>query len=260
MSHELRTPLNAIIGMSKMLMTQRFGQLNAKQQDYMTDVTSAGEHLLALINDILDLSKIEAGRMDLAVGPVPVTETVALVLSTVRGAGGGEAAAGGTGAAAAGRGADRGRGAVPAGAVQPAVERGEVHAGGGRGDGALSLAAAPRPGAAPVAGPAAALRFDVEDTGVGIPAADQERIGTEFYQGKIDPARAREGTGLGLALTRRLVQLMGGTFWFRSVPGKGSCFSFALPLRPPVGPPPGGAPAQNGTPRRNPTATGRWRW
>src|SRR5207253_1286837 len=84
MSHELRTPLNAIIGMSKMLTTQRFGLVNPKQEDYLSDITSAGEHLLALINDILDLSKIEAGRMDLRPEGFTVAAAVAAVVSTLR--------------------------------------------------------------------------------------------------------------------------------------------------------------------------------
>jgi PAS domain S-box-containing protein len=230
MSHELRTPLNAIIGMSKMLRTQRFGPLNAKQQDYLADVTSAGEHLLALINDILDLSKIEAGKMPLVAEPVPVAATVAQVLSTVRAL------------------ADAKRLRVEFEPPRPDAvlladparfkqilynllsNAVKFTPAGGRVTVRCHWAAAARAVAAVAAGPAAALRIEVEDNGVGIPAADQARIGSEFYQGRIDPGKAREGTGLGLALTRRLVQLLGGAFWFRSAAGAGSCFSFALPL------------------------------
>src|SRR5262249_5962016 len=84
MSHELRTPLNAVIGMSKMLATQRFGPLTAKQGDYVKDITQAGEHLLALINDILDLSKVEAGKMEVRPESVPLPDAVEALLKTLR--------------------------------------------------------------------------------------------------------------------------------------------------------------------------------
>ncbi len=193
MSHELRTPLNAIIGMSKMLSTQRFGPLNAKQQDYLTDVISAGEHLLALINDILDLSKIEAGRMELAPEPVRVGKKVALVLSTVR-------------ALAEAKQlrlefepprpdalmlADLARfKQILYNLLSNAVK---FTPAGGRVAVRCRWTAEVKPEAAEVPGPAAALRFDVEDTGVGIPLADQERIGSEFFQGQIDPSRRAKG-------------------------------------------------------------------
>jgi PAS domain S-box-containing protein len=234
MSHELRTPLNAVIGMSKMLTTQRFGPLNAKQLDYLTDITGAGEHLLTLINDILDLSKVEAGRMELVPEPVGVGAALGAALSTVR-----------TLAEA--------KGLKLLG--EPPEPDGEVTADparlkqilfnllsnavkftptGGRVCVRCRWAAGVRQDApeAP-ADEARAVRFAVEDTGVGIDPRDQGRIGNEFYQARRAPGQAAEGTGLGLALTRRLVNLMGGAFWFKSTPGQGSCFAFALPLQQP---------------------------
>jgi PAS domain S-box-containing protein len=231
MSHELRTPLNAVIGMSKMLRTMRFGALNAKQLDYLSDITAAGEHLLALINDILDLSKVEAGRMDLAPEPMSIHHTIGVVFSTLKTM------------------AEERKLRLELELAQPdrtmvtdlarfkqilfnllsnAVKF--TPAGGRvtlRGRWVTGVARD-----APLAAPDAAhaLRLDVEDTGVGIGPADQARIGNEFFQANRSPSQSREGTGLGLALTRRLVDLMGGNFWFTSEPGRGSCFSFALPL------------------------------
>ncbi len=261
MSHELRTPLNAVIGMSKMLTTQRFGPLNAKQADYLGDITGAGEHLLTLINDILDLSKVEAGRMELLPEPVAVAGALAAALSTVR-------------PLAEARGLKLDSAApAPDGVLvaDPARLRQVLYnllsnavkftPGGGR----VSVrclwtdAAGPQARVVP-ASAAKAVRFDVEDTGVGIDPKDHALIGSEFYQGRRSRGQAAEGTGLGLALTRRLVELMGGAFWFRSEPGKGSCFSFALPLRttPPAAR--GGAGRCRRPRRRRRAPAGRRRW
>jgi PAS domain S-box-containing protein len=232
MSHELRTPLNAIIGMSKMLSTRRFGPLNPKQADYLSDITHAGEHLLNLINDVLDLSKVEAGHMDLFPEPVPVAETVATLLSTLR-------------ALAESKAllvtfeppepdanlvTDRGRFKqvlfnLASNAIKytPAQGRLTVRC--------RWVDDAKRDGTPCPLEHTAGLRIDVSDTGIGIAAEHQASIWEEFRQLN-NPGRVPEGTGLGLALTRRLVALLGGEIWLESSePGKGSTFSFVLPLR-----------------------------
>ncbi len=234
MSHELRTPLNAVIGMSKMLTTQRFGPLNAKQLDYLHDITGAGEHLLTLINDILDLSKVEAGRMELVPEQVGIGAALGAALSTVRTLAEAKVLKL-TGAPPEPDGvvlADPARlKQILFNLLSNAVK---FTPAGGRVEVRCRWAAGVRQDApeAP-AGEARAVRFEVQDTGVGIDPKEQGRIGNEFYQARRAPGQAAEGTGLGLALTRRLVNLMGGAFWFRSTPGQGSCFAFALPLQSP---------------------------
>lgn len=232
MSHELRTPLNAVIGMSKMLNTQRFGALNAKQMDYLSDITQAGEHLLALINDILDLSKVEAGRMDLVPEPVGINSTVELVLSTLR-------------TLAESKHITLQRDLLPqeASLVTDLARLKQILYN------LLSNAVKFTPDAGTVTvrcrwvnfiGPEAqvvtqaaaeALRVEVADTGIGISKEDQAKLGGDFFQSRVSSNQAKEGTGLGLALTRRLVQLLGGQIWFFSELDKGSCFAFALPLQ-----------------------------
>jgi len=230
MSHELRTPLNAVIGMSKMLTTQRFGVLNSKQLDYLSDITNAGEHLLGLINEILDLSRVEVGRIDLSIEALKVGDMVDNVVSTLRTL------------------ADNKRvqlTVVPlrpdqlieadaarfkqilinllSNAVKFTPSGGSVHV-------RCQWTASVEPLSAVVdAHDATAIRIDVEDTGIGIDPADHGKIGLEFFQANREVHRAQEGTGLGLALSRRLVELMGGKLWFSSEVGKGSVFSFALP-------------------------------
>jgi PAS domain S-box-containing protein len=231
MSHELRTPLNAVIGMSKMLAGQRFGPLNAKQLDYLKDVTSAGEHLLALINDILDLTRIEAGRLRLHPETFDAGAAVATVVSTVRPL------------------AEKKKLALSFPAPEPDAEvvtdparfkqvlynllsnaikftpRGEVEV-------RCEWVSGTEPSA--VVAPAESaqvVRVSVRDTGIGIAPEDQPVIWEEFRQLDSSAARQQEGTGLGLALTRRLVALLGGSIWVESAPGRGSTFTFALPRR-----------------------------
>jgi PAS domain S-box-containing protein len=231
MSHELRTPLNAVIGMSKMLAGQRFGPLNAKQLDYLKDVAAAGEHLLALINDILDLTRIEAGRMRLHPETFALGAVLTGVLSTVRPL------------AESKKLALHFRPPEPDGEVvtdEPKLKqvlynllsnaikftpRGEVSVH------CDWRAAADRAAAVVAAGEAKAFRVAVRDTGVGIAQEDQAIIWEEFMQLDSGPGRQQEGTGLGLALTRRLVSMLGGAIWVESAPGQGSTFTFVLPRR-----------------------------
>lgn len=233
MSHELRTPLNAVIGMSRMLLTQRFGPLNAKQVDYLQDITLAGEHLLALINDVLDLAKVEAGRMEVRAERFAPNDEVHAVLSTVR-------------ALAESRNVRV--------VLRTGIETGTVHTDPARFRQILfnllsnAIKFTPAGGSVTVTtdwvdqiaaeaavateGQATALRVSVRDTGPGIPMDQQPVIWEEFRQLK-NAARPEQGTGLGLPLTRHLVRLLGGTIWLESVPGKGSLFAFALPRQSP---------------------------
>jgi len=215
MSHELRTPLNAVIGFSEVLTQGIFGEINAKQREYLEDILSSGKHLLSLINDILDLSKIEAGRMELERTAFSMKAALDSGLTIVR-----ERAARHSIALAA---------SVPA--DLPLVEADERKVkqilynllsnavkftpDGGRVDVRVHVEGAD-------------LQVDVQDTGIGIAPDDRARVFEEFRQ--VGRERSREGTGLGLTLTKRFVELHGGRIWFESTPGKGSTFSFTLPI------------------------------
>ena len=216
MSHELRTPLNAVIGFSQVLRQQMFGQLNERQTQYVSDILESGQHLLSLINDILDLAKVEAGRMELQ----PTTFALDLTI---------ESAVGMLRERATRQGVsletdiDPGVGPIQAderkvkqilfnllsNAVKFTPSGGRITAG------------------AMVADHEVAVR--IHDTGVGIGEDDQARIFDEFEQ--VGPGRSQEGTGLGLALTKRLVELHGGRIAVQSAPGEGSTFTFCLPLQ-----------------------------
>ncbi len=217
MSHELRTPLNAIIGFSEVLVEKMFGEVNDKQLDYLKDIHSSGKHLLSLINDILDLSKIEAGRMDLDIAEFDLRSALENAITLVK------------------ERAQR-NGITLSLEVDPSL-------GVFRGDerkfkqillNLLSNAVkfTPEGGKVGVAArPEANLvAFSVTDTGVGIASGDQELVFEEFRQVGSDYTRKAEGTGLGLALTKRFVELHGGTIRLESEPGKGSTFTFTIPL------------------------------
>jgi signal transduction histidine kinase len=218
MSHELRTPLNAIIGFSEVLAEGMFGEVNDKQAEYLRDILESGRHLLSLINDILDLSKIEAGRMELEPSDFDLPSAVDNALTLVR-----ERAArrgitlGGT--------IDRQAGSISAderkvkqvllNLLSNAIK---FTSEGGR----IEVRASVRDGLAEVS---------VTDTGVGIAPEDQESVFEEFRQvGSAD--KKVEGTGLGLALSRRFVELHGGRIWVESQVGRGSTFTFTLPVEP----------------------------
>ena len=216
MSHELRTPLNAIIGFSEVLTERMFGEVNEKQDEYLKDIYASGQHLLSLINDILDLSKVEAGRMELEVTDfdLPAAIDNALILVRERASRRG---------IALGRAIDVGLGTV-------------------RGDGrkvkqvllnllSNALKFTPEGGRIDVRATMneGMAEISVADTGVGIAPEDQEAIFEEFRQvGTAD--KKVEGTGLGLALSRKFIELHGGRIWVQSRPGTGSTFSFTLPV------------------------------
>jgi len=215
MSHELRTPLNAIIGFSEVLSERMFGELNEKQEEYLKDIYSSGQHLLSLINDILDLSKIEAGRMELEVTDfdLPAAIDNALILvrerASRRGIRLGSAIDDRVGMI---RGDERKVKQVLLNLLSNALK---FTLEGGR----IDVRARVSEGMAEIS---------VTDTGVGIAPEDQEAIFEEFRQvGTAD--KKVEGTGLGLALSRKFIELHGGRIWVQSQPSKGSTFSFTLP-------------------------------
>jgi signal transduction histidine kinase len=215
MSHELRTPLNAIIGFSEVLKEEMFGTLNQRQLAYVQDVLDAGKHLLSLINDVLDLAKIEAGRMELNLSPVSIPEILrsAMSMNADR--------------------ASRSRLELALAAEQTelvvyADERRirqvifnllsnaiKFTPAGGR----IEISAHAHDGQVEIA---------VADTGPGIVPADLEMIFEEFQQ--TSEGKEAEGTGLGLPLSRRLVELHGGRLWAESEVGGGSTFRFTLPV------------------------------
>ena len=216
MSHELRTPLNAIIGFSEVLLDRMFGELNDKQEDYLKDIFTSGKHLLSLINDILDLSKIEAGRMDLEPSEFDVPEALANSITLIR-----ERAT--RHAIALVLEVDKEMGEIRAderkfkqimlnllsNAVKFTPDSGRVEVHAKRADGILEVA--------------------VVDTGIGIAPEDQAAVFEEFKQVGRHYTNKNEGTGLGLALTKRFVELHGGRLWLESEPGKGSTFTFTIP-------------------------------
>jgi len=217
MSHELRTPLNAVIGFSEVLVARMFGELNEKQEEYLKDIYASGQHLLSLINDILDLSKIEAGRMELEVTDfhLPTALDNAVILVRER--------AGRRGIAlhiavderlAQVRADERKIRQVVLNLLSNAIK---FTPEGGR----IEIRTVPVDGS---------VEVSVSDTGVGIAPEDQEAIFEEFRQVGTS-AKKVEGTGLGLALSRKFVELHGGRMWVKSQVGQGSTFTFTIPLR-----------------------------
>jgi signal transduction histidine kinase len=216
MSHELRTPLNAIIGFSEVLVDRMFGELNEKQDEYLKDIYASGQHLLSLINDILDLSKIEAGRMELEVTDFDLPSAIdnALILvrerASRRGITLGHSVDERLGSI---RGDERKVKQVLLNLLSNALK---FTPEGGR----IDVSARVHDGVAEVS---------VKDTGVGIAPEDQEAVFEEFRQvGTAD--KKVEGTGLGLALSRKFIELHGGKIWVKSEVGKGSTFVFTLPM------------------------------
>jgi signal transduction histidine kinase/CheY-like chemotaxis protein len=217
MSHELRTPLNAVLGFSEVLLEQMFGEVNERQQEYLRDIHGSGRHLLELLNEILDLSKVEAGRMELAYSTFPLSELLDNTAAMLR-----ERAAL--------------HGIELHVRVDPGID--EVYSDELRlkqvilnlmtnavkftDDGGSITVRATRAGAE--------IHITVTDTGHGIPMADRERIFESFQQGGRGASR-EEGTGLGLTLSRKIVELLGGRMWLDSEVGVGSTFGFSLRSR-----------------------------
>jgi len=222
MSHELRTPLNAVIGFASLMHSGKAGPLSGDQHEYLGDILTSSRHLLQLINDVLDLAKVESGRVDLRIETVEIANLVNEVKEILRGL-------------AAEKHVrmtveiDPTLSAVTldprmmkqvlynylSNAIKFTPEKGRV---------TLRIAA----------GPPNMFHVEVEDTGIGVKPEDISRLFVEFQQLDSGAAKRYPGTGLGLALTKRIVEAQGGSVGVRSVPGKGSTFSAVLPLKLPV--------------------------
>jgi signal transduction histidine kinase len=217
MSHELRTPLNAMIGFSEVLQEKLFGELNEKQAEYTDDILTSGRHLLSLINEILDLSKVEAGRMELEIATFDLPLAIDNARTFVR-------------ERATRHGitldvtVDERLGDIVgderkikqillnllSNAVKFTPEGGRIGIKATQADGSVEIS--------------------VSDTGIGIAPEDQPKIFEEFRQVGSDYAHKVEGTGLGLTLAKKFVELHGGRIWVESEVGKGSRFIFTLPI------------------------------
>jgi signal transduction histidine kinase len=216
MSHELRTPLNAILGYSELVLDDIYGAVPDKARAALERVQSNGKHLLGLINDVLDLSKIEAGRLTLSLADYSLNEVVASVVASV------EAMAADKQLALkldvpkglpAGRGDEQRIRQVLLNLASNAIkftDTGEVAIRARLADGTFQVS--------------------VSDTGPGIAPEDQAKLFQDFQQADNSSTRKKGGTGLGLAISKRFVELHGGRIWLESEPGTGSTFSFELPV------------------------------
>ncbi len=217
MSHELRTPLNAVLGFSEVLLERMFGDLNERQEEYLRDIHGSGRHLLELLNEILDLSKVEAGRMDLDYSYFELGTAVEDAAAMLR-----ERAALHGVEVRVDVADDVGVAYTDELRLKQVLINLLTNAVKFTGEGGSVTVAAVRT--------RAGLEVTVTDTGIGVPEADRERIFESFQQGGRGPTR-EEGTGLGLTLSRRLVDLLGGRMWLTSEEGVGSTFGFSLPQR-----------------------------
>jgi signal transduction histidine kinase len=217
MSHELRTPLNAILGYTELIMDDIYGEVPGKIRDVLERVQKSGQHLLSLINAVLDLSKIEAGQLILSIGDYSMQDVVYTAMTSVE-------------SLAAekqltltvevspdlpiGKGDERRLVQVLLNLLGNALkftEAGEVTVRVTTADDAFLVA--------------------VSDSGPGISEADQEKIFEEFQQADSSSTKQKGGTGLGLAIAKRIIEMHGGRIWVESKPGQGSTFWFTLPVR-----------------------------
>lgn len=219
MSHELRTPLNSIIGFAELLHDGEVGSVSTRQREFLGEILTGGRHLLRLVDDVLDITKVEAGRLDFHAAPVDLARTVAEAVGSLRTA------------------AEARRVRVDV-SVAPEVSVVELDPARLRQvivnflsnalkvtseDGAVEVRV--------VAEGPSAFRIEVEDFGHGIAPEDLGRIFHEFARLEVGAAGSHEGTGLGLAVCKRLVEAQGGSVGVRSVVGVGSCFHAILPRR-----------------------------
>jgi signal transduction histidine kinase len=217
MSHELRTPLNAILGYTELILDNIYGDVPEKIQEVLKRLEKSGRHLLGLINDVLDLSKIEAGRFTLSLNDYSMQEVVDTVVNSV------ESLAEEKNLAlkvsvspdlTVGKGDEQRITQVFLNLVGNAIkftEEGEVKV--------------------EVTSLNSKFFVAVSDTGPGLSAADQQRIFEEFQQADSSSTRKKGGTGLGLSISKKMVEMHGGRIWVGSTLGKGSTFRFTLPVR-----------------------------
>jgi len=217
MSHELRTPLNSILGFSQLLLEGDGGVLTRDQRQDVDIITQNGQHLLALINDLLDISKLEAGKAQLHRGEVEVEPLISECVESVRSLA-------------------KTKKLELSAAVSPEV--GRVFADGPKLKQVLlnllgNAIKFTESGSVRVTAErqGAELLISVRDTGIGVPAEDVERIFESFQQGKSGVSGKYQGTGLGLAISQQLVEMHGGRIWVKSSPGHGSTFTFTIPQR-----------------------------
>jgi GAF domain-containing protein len=217
MSHELRTPLNAILGYTELILDNIYGDAPEKMRAVLERVQTNGKHLLGLINDVLDLSKIEAGQLTLSLADYSLAELVQSVYVAVEPLASQKNLALTTKVEKrlpAGRGDERRLAQVLLNLVGNAIkftEKGEVAIEASASNGSFTIA--------------------VRDSGLGIAAADQEKIFEEFQQADNTQTKSKGGTGLGLAISKRIIEMHGGRLWVDSAPGKGSTFSFTVPIK-----------------------------
>lgn len=218
MSHELRTPLNAILGFNDLLRGQFFGDLNEKQLNYVDQIDSSSKHLLALISDLLDIAKIDAGTMDLTLENIPVEEFIYAAQTMLNPH-------------------FKERQLDVNTYVDPSI--GTIQADRRKWKQIMlnllsnAIKYTPAKGRIDIRVVPASegyIRVDVRDTGVGIKKDDIEKVFTDFYQAERVRDQQLGGTGIGLALTKRMVELHKGEIFAESDPGKGSCFWFTLPI------------------------------
>jgi protein-histidine pros-kinase len=223
MSHELRTPLNAIIGFSELMIKGKAGPVSAEHEEYLGDILNSARHLLELINDVLDLAKVESGKLDFRPEKVDLAKVVSEVRDILRGI-------------ASGKGIRLDAHVdptLPHAQLDPARLKQVLYnylsnalkfTGEG---GVVTVRVVPEP--------QRRFRIEVEDTGIGIRAEDVSRLFVEFQQLDTSASKKHAGTGLGLALTRRIVEAQGGVVGVWSEPGRGSTFWAVLPLEVPSG-------------------------
>jgi signal transduction histidine kinase len=217
MSHELRTPLNAILGYTELVLDRVYGDTPDKMRGVLQRIERNGKHLLGLINDVLDLSKIEAGQLVLSLSDYSMKSVVQTVFTAVEPLAV-EKRLGFTIDVAPnlpqGHGDERRLTQVLLNLVGNAIkftDTGEVAITASAADGAFHVA--------------------IRDTGPGIPAGDQAKLFQEFVQADTTVAQQKGGTGLGLAISKRIIEMHGGKIWIESVLGQGSTFSFTVPVR-----------------------------
>jgi signal transduction histidine kinase len=216
-SHELRTPLNAILGYAELIEDNIYGEVPGKIREVLQRIQSNGRHLLGLINDVLDISKIEAGQLTLSIADYSLNEAIATVVTATSGLADEKQLALRTtisGELPVGAGDERRITQVLLNLVGNAIKFTEA--------GEVELRAAAKNGS---------FEVSVSDTGPGIPAEERERIFEEFQQLDSSSTRAKGGTGLGLAIAKRIIEMHGGRIWVDSEVGHGSTFSFTLPVR-----------------------------
>jgi signal transduction histidine kinase len=217
MSHELRTPMNAVLGYTDLILDGIFGDVPEPLRDTVERIKSNGQHLLGLINDVLDLSKMEAGQLTLSLGDYAMQDVVYAVVSAVESLAAGKKLALETVLPPdlpPGRGDERRLIQVLLNLAGNAIKFTD--------SGQVAIAVRADDGAFVVS---------VSDTGPGISTADQAKIFEEFQQADSSSTRAKGGSGLGLSISRRIVELHGGRLWVESVPGEGSTFHFTVPIK-----------------------------